>query len=379
MPRVDRPSARRTRRELRRSGSRPSVNATRVSVRRPGTRGIAVPTPGSARGPPTCSARPPRLCVHREEPGPRHAVLQAGPCRSSQRGAARRESFVEMAHATSERQDLGTCDLQGTAALSSRRSGDAAHVEGEHGKASGDDDVGERDRFVRSVGDVGVAGPYCRVGMPPRPVSSRRSLPYGAIHMSCACRRMRRRGPADTFQQVAVRRQPAGCELAAPPLDLGRMFAQPRIGCADLGDRRSNSARASATGSPSATPRRPSATSRSGTDEAQSPPCSVPIESGCGRPNCDQRVDVAVAAGLELRSACHTGQNFSIALTPSVRRDGVRRGPWTRNRNVSAPALPGTRSSRSARGSHMRRPASPGEQRERAETAVLLALHGGQQ
>ena len=44
------------------------------------------------------------------------------------------------------------------------------------------------------------------------------------------------------------------------------------------------------------------------------------------------------------RRADQTGQNFSIALTPSNRRDAWVAWPGTRSRKVSAPAVAGTRS-----------------------------------
>ena len=83
---------------------------------------------------------------------------------------------------------------------------------------------------------------------------------------------------------------------------------------------RSNSARALPTSSPSFTPSRPSAVSRSGTLLAQSPARIRPIEMGYGMLYPENR-----GSGSRLRSlsssriAIVIGMNASNALTPSSR------------------------------------------------------------
>ena len=95
--------------------------------------------------------------------------------------------------------------------------------------ASGDQHLVDRHRLVGPCARRASPGPYCSVGMPPMPVSRRRSLPYGAIQRSCVRSGRRRRGaPRRHARQVAVGGEPSRGELATPPLDLDRVVAQPR-------------------------------------------------------------------------------------------------------------------------------------------------------
>ncbi len=79
-------------------------------------------------------------------------------------------------------------------------------------------------------------GPYCTDGMPPSPVSSRRSLPYGAPYTSSDVPPTSVVRRSHAFDEIAVGRELTGFELATPPLDVDGMIAQPRIAGARFGD-----------------------------------------------------------------------------------------------------------------------------------------------
>ena len=95
-----------------------------------------------------------------------------------------------------------------------------------------------------------------------------------------------------------------------------------------------------------ATPSRPSAVSTSGTEDAHSPDLIIPSSIGSGS---SQRAISGCLTSLRVassrRSAANTGTNFSIALTPDSRREACAASPVTVSRNVSAPLVPGARSS----------------------------------
>jgi hypothetical protein len=169
-----------------------------------------------------------------------------------------------------------------------------------------------------------------------------------------------------------------GRELPAPPLDLDRVVAQPRILVAGLGDRASSSARVASTGSPMATPSRPSATSRSGTDDAQSPARTVPIDSGCASAQraasgstCSWR---RCSSSVSARSI---GQNLSIGADAVGSAGGVGRQAAHPEAEGEGAGVGGDDVELGGLGNDagVGRPA-PLQQGEAAEAAVLLALHG---
>ena len=121
--------------------------------------------------------------------------------------------------------------------------------------------------------------------------------------------------------EIAVCGESAGGELPTPPFHLDRMGTQPRVIGAGLGDGTLEIGTGVLAGSPMATPSRPSATSRSGTEDAQSPACTVPIEIGWAS---GQRATSGSTTSCRRvsRSASdrQIGQNLSMLLTPSVLR-----------------------------------------------------------
>ena len=123
-------------------------------------------------------------------------------------------------------------------------------------------------------------GPYCTVGIPPNPVNSRRSLPYGAPYTSGRDFADGGVGGGGALDEIATGRDAAGSELTTPPLDLDRMVSQPGVTLTHLRDGpfelHAGMLDVLADGDAEA----PSATSRSGTDDAQSPARIVPMEIG---------------------------------------------------------------------------------------------------
>ena len=107
-------------------------------------------------------------------------------------------------------------------------------------------------------------------------------------------------------------------------------------------------------------PRRsgPRRRARSGTDDAQSPAWTVPIDNGWASVHrAAIGCDAALPARFELeRAPRHTGQNFSIELTPSVRRDAWVACPARRDGTSAHRRWPARGRGRSARGSRRRRP-----------------------
>ena len=155
-------------------------------------------------------------------------------------------------------------------------------------------------------------------------------------------------GGLHALDEIAAGGDPTGGELAAPPLDLDGVLAQPRVAGAGRCD-----------GRPRARRGRRSIDSPSGDAEAALGDQQVghrrrPVAGAelC-RSTADGRAPSAPSADRPSRggarsssaSACQIGQNFSIALTPSVRRAACVAWPRTRSRNVSAPELAGTMSS----------------------------------
>ena len=161
------------------------------------------------------------------------------------------------------------------------RSGGAADVEGEQGEgARGGVHLGERHALVGGVREDGVARAVVQrgdaaAGQQPK-VGAVRTRPTAPAYRWRLRRARRTTGSARSLS--------AGSRPDAnwPPHHSTVTGWSRSHGSAALASATacSRAARACSTGSSSATPSRPSATSRSGTVEAQSPACTRPIESG---------------------------------------------------------------------------------------------------
>ena len=206
----------------------------------------------------------------------------------------------------------------------------------------------------------------------------------GAVRRAPAARRtggdcgVRGRHPVG---EVAVGRQPAGRELAAPPLHAHRVVAQPRVGGARLGD--------------GLLQRRAGVLDRLVEGHAEPALGDQQVRHGrrpvAGlhpadrervgqRPARHQRVDVAVAAGLQPPQRGQQGHQLLDGADTVGTPGGVRRPARHREPEGESPGV-GRHQVETGRLRHhagVRRPAAA-QRRVRAETAVLLAGHAREQ